>query len=187
MRLSSSMPFTPLRKEITSVSEMKSKQHTRPVLGFISKNRRNRYGSLIELPKPASASNWMKIEGKLSKSHVLESSWLNYILPAHVVAVSDTYRDEISDGYPIRDRIYYGWHHILGWHTYPGMVHLPGNFNVGTLTQSNEIASTCTTRGIPGPTVHSLDHVRNSWAYCQQSHNHHMQFGLCTQICSDMA
>ena len=36
----------------------------------------------------------------------------------HGVAVSDTYRDEISHGYPIRDRIYYGWHHILGWHIY---------------------------------------------------------------------
>ena len=59
-----------------------------------------------------------------------------------VVAVSDTYRDDISDGYPIRDRIYYGCHHILGWHTYPGMAHLPGNFNSGTLTQPNEIAFT---------------------------------------------
>ena len=51
-----------------------------------------------------------------------------------VVAVSDTYWDEISDGYFIRDRIYYGWHRIPGWHTYPGMAHLPGNFNSGTLT-----------------------------------------------------
>ena len=32
----------------------------------------------------------------------------------HFVAVSDTYRDDISDRYSIRDRIYYGWHHILG-------------------------------------------------------------------------
>ena len=34
------------------------------------------------------------------------------------LAVSDTYRDEISDGYLIQDTLYYGWHHILGWHTY---------------------------------------------------------------------
>ena len=59
--------------------------------------------------------------------------------------VSDTYRVEISDRYPIRDRIYYGRHRILGWHTYPGMEHLPGNFN-----SPNEIAFTHTTHNIPG-------------------------------------
>ena len=106
---------------------------------------------------------------------------------SHVVAVLDTYRDEISYGYPIRDRIYYGWHHIRGWHIYPGMAHLPGNFNSRTLTRPNEIAFTRTTHRIPGHTAHSVDHVRNSWVYCQQSCNHHMQFGLCTQICPDMA
>ena len=116
---------------------------------------------------------------------------LNYAYQAvgvqrHVVAVSDTYRDEISDGYPIRDRIYYSWHRILGWHTYPGMAHLPGNFNLGTLAQPNEIAFMCTTCGIPGRTAHSVDHMQNSWLYSRQSCNHHMQFDPCTQICLDM-
>ena len=78
---------------------------------------------------------------------------------SYAVAVSDTYRDEISDGYLIRDRIYYGWHHILGCHTYPRMAHLPGNFNLRTLTQPNEIAFTRTTCGIPGHTAHSVDHM----------------------------
>ena len=82
-----------------------------------------------------------------------------------VVAVSDTYRDEISDGYFIRDRIYYGQHYIPGWHTYPGMAHLPGNFNLGTLTQPNEIAFMHTTHEIPGCTALSVDHAHNSWAY----------------------
>ena len=90
-------------------------------------------------------------------------------MPSHscyyVVTVSDTYRDEISDGYPIWDRIYYGWHRIIGWHTYPGMEHLTGNFNSATLTRSNEIAFTHTTRKIPGHTAHSIDHKWNSWAY----------------------
>ena len=86
----------------------------------------------------------------------------------NVVAVSDTYQDEISDGYPIWDRIYYGWHHILGWHTYPGMEHLPGNFNSATLTRPNEIAFTRTTCEIPGHTAHSVDHTWNSWAYSTQ-------------------
>ena len=73
------------------------------------------------------------------------------------VAVSDTYRDEISDRYPIRDRIYYGWHHILGWHTYQV-----------TLTQPNEIVFTHTTHKIPWCTAHSVDHTWNSWAYSTQ-------------------
>ena len=81
----------------------------------------------------------------------------------YVVAVSDTYRDEISDGYFIRDRIYYGRHHIPGWHTYPDDG--TPNFNSGTLTQPNEIAFMCTTRKIPGHTALSVDHSHNSWAY----------------------
>ena len=87
-----------------------------------------------------------------------------------VVAVSDTYRDEISDGYPIWDRIYYGWHHILGWHTYPGMAHLPGNFNSGALTWPNEISFTHTNCKIPGHTAHSVDHTWNSWVYSTVDH-----------------
>ena len=49
------------------------------------------------------------------------------------------------------------------------MAHLPGHFNSRTLTQPNEIAFMHTTHGIPGHTAHSVDHTRNSWAYC---HNH---------------
>ena len=86
-------------------------------------------------------------------------------IPSYGVAVSDTYQDEISNGYFIRDRIYYGQRHIPGWHTYPGMVHLPGNFISGTLTQPNEIAFMRTTRNIPGHTALSVDHTHNSWAY----------------------
>ena len=83
----------------------------------------------------------------------------------YVVAVSDTYRDEISDGYFIRDRIYYSRHHIPGWHPYPGMAHLPGNFNSRTLTQPNEAAFMHTTREFPVCTALSVDHTCNSWAY----------------------
>ena len=36
------------------------------------------------------------------------------LLSRNVVAVSDTYRDDISDGHSIWDRIYSGQHHILG-------------------------------------------------------------------------
>ena len=72
----------------------------------------------------------------------------------YVVAVSDTYRNEISDGYFIRDRIYYGQHRIPGWHTYSG-----------TLTQPNEIAFMCTTCEIPGCTALSVDHTHNFWVY----------------------
>ena len=32
----------------------------------------------------------------------------------HGVAGSDTYQDDMSDGYSIRDRISYGWHRIPG-------------------------------------------------------------------------
>ena len=61
------------------------------------------------------------------------------------------------------------------------MPHLPGNFNSGTLTQPNEVYFTCTTRGIPGHTTHSVDHAQNSWAYSWQSCNHHMIY--CTGRC----
>ena len=50
--------------------------------------------------------------------------------PCYVVAVAGTYRDDISNGYSIRDRIYSGQHQ---------MPHLPGNFNLGTLIQPNEV------------------------------------------------
>ena len=89
---------------------------------------------------------------------------------ADVAAVSDTYRVVISDGYPIQDSIYYSQHCILGWHTYPGMEHLPGNFNSATLTRPNEIAFTRITREIPGHTAHSFDHMWNSWAYSTVAH-----------------
>ena len=78
------------------------------------------------------------------------------------VAVLDTYRDEISDGYPIWDRIYYGRHHILGWHTYQV------TFNSGTVTRPNEIVFMHTTHKITGRTAHSVDHTWNSWAYSTQ-------------------
>ena len=110
----------------------------------------------------------------MGSHNVSESSckryWYDGPLLTYVVAVSDTYRVEISDGYPIWDRIYYGWHHILGWHTYPGMEHLLGNFNLAALTRPNEIAFTHTTCEIPGHTAHSVDHTWNSWVYSMVDH-----------------
>ena len=50
------------------------------------------------------------------------------------------------------------------------MAHLPGNFNLGTLTRPNEIAFTCTTHEIPGCTADSVDHTWNSWVYSTVDH-----------------
>ena len=37
--------------------------------------------------------------------------------------------------------MYSGQHCILGWYTYPGMAHLPGNFNSRTLTWPMKLLS----------------------------------------------
>ena len=53
---------------------------------------------------------------------VVDRQWVDgcnhlLLIKYNIVAVSDTYWDDISDGYSIRDRIYSGQHHILGKHT----------------------------------------------------------------------
>ena len=50
-------------------------------------------------------------------THLPQQFHKYYYIPRvtfNVVAVSDTYRDDISDGYSIRDMIYSGQYHILG-------------------------------------------------------------------------
>ena len=59
---------------------------------------------------------------------------------------------------------------LSGIDTYPGMEHLPGNFNLATLTWPNEIAFTCTNHEIPGHTAHSVDHMWNSLVYSTVDH-----------------
>ena len=103
--------------------------------------------------------------------HVMMSSDLYWTCRhcLYGVAVSDTYRDDISDRYSIWDRIYSS--HSISWDSTPPLgCH---TYQV-TLTQLNEIDFTCTTHRIPGCTAHSVDHMQNSWAYSQQSCNHYM-------------